>query len=171
MVFAGRSNVGKSSLINALAGRHGLARVSRTPGRTRQINFFAVEALGTFVDLPGYGFARVPEAVRRSWKRLVDGYLHEDRPVALLLLLVDGRHPPTPMDVQMHDWLQGSGLAAQVVLTKTDSVPGSRLREAVRRAGETLSLASGQAPPIPVSARTGRGVKEVRTLIHRAVNP
>ena len=171
IVFAGRSNVGKSSLLNALVGQRRLARVSRTPGRTQQINFFAVESLGTFVDLPGYGWARVPAAVRAGWKGLVDGYLQDERPLALLLLLVDARHPPTPQDVQMLDWLRSSEFPARVLLTKADAVPNSRLRETVHRAKEVLGIGDGLPLPIPVSARTGRGINEVRALIHQAVSP
>lgn len=171
VAFAGRSNVGKSSLINAIVGQHRLARVSRTPGRTQQINFFAVDSMGIFVDLPGYGWARVPRAVRAAWKGLVDGYLRADRPLVLFLLLVDARHPPTAQDAQMFAWLQSSKLRAQVILTKVDAVPSSRLRQSVLHACELLEMGDSQPLPMVVSARTGRGIKEVRTLIHKAVNP
>lgn len=170
VAFAGRSNVGKSSLVNAVVGQHRLARVSRTPGRTQQINFFAVDHMGIFVDLPGYGWARVPRAVRAAWKGLVDGYLRADRPLVLFLLLVDARHVPTVQDVQMFAWLQSSELPAQVILTKADAVPRSRLRETIRIACEVLEMDDSQSAPLPVSVRTGRGIKEVRALIHRAVN-
>jgi GTP-binding protein len=169
VVFAGRSNVGKSSLLNALTGRRGLARTSRTPGRTQQVNFFDTSGLGTFVDLPGYGYARVPTRVRRSWKPLVEGYLRGGRPVVLFLLLVDARHAPTRQDVEMMDWLREAAWPARVVLTKADTVAGSRLRQSVAQAAETLGLDIETQPPIPASARTGKGLNEVRALIHRAV--
>jgi GTP-binding protein len=169
VVFAGRSNVGKSSLLNALARRKGLARTSRTPGRTQQVNFFATDGLGTLVDLPGYGYAKVPETVRQAWKGLVDGYIQGGRPVALFLLLVDARHSPTRQDVQMMEWLREAGWPALVVLTKSDAVSGSRLKETVFRAADALGLDPETELPIPASARTGRGIKEVRALIHQAV--
>lgn len=172
VVFAGRSNVGKSSLLNALLRRRSLARVSRTPGRTQQVNFFATPDLGTFVDLPGYGFARVPEKVRRSWKSLVDGYLQAERPVALCLLLVDARHDPSALDVDMRLWLRQRRLPHRVVLTKSDAVRSGALRQAVSRAAARLELDAdnGDETPLPASARTGRGVPQVRALIHQAVS-
>jgi len=169
VVFAGRSNVGKSSLLNALTRRRGLARTSRTPGRTQHVNLFAVDGLGTYVDLPGYGYAKVPESVRKAWKPLVEGYFRGERPVALFLLLVDARHAPTRQDVQMMEWLRETEWTAQVVLTKADAVSGSRLRETVRRAADALGLDRETELPIPASARTGKGIKEVRALIHQAV--
>lgn len=171
VVFAGRSNVGKSSLLNALLRRRGLARVSKTPGRTQQVNFFQTGNLGIFVDLPGYGFARAPERVRHEWKALVDAYLEGNRPVAVCLLLVDARHDPTRQDVQLRNWLSHAGLPYRVVLTKADAVGQGRIEQVVRRAGEILGLASGEEKALPVSARTGKGIDQVRSLIHHAVNP
>jgi len=170
VAFAGRSNVGKSSLLNALLRRRGLARVSKTPGRTQQVNFFQTGDLGIFVDLPGYGFARAPERVRHQWKALVDAYLEGDRPVAVCLLLVDSRHDPTHQDVQLCSWLKHAGLPYRVVLTKADAVGSSRIERVVRHAGEVLGLATGEERPLPVSARTGKGIDQVRSLIHHAVN-
>ncbi len=170
VVFAGRSNVGKSSLLNALLRRKGLARVSKTPGRTQQVNFFATPDLGIFVDLPGYGFARAPEKVRQQWKKLVDAYLHADRPVAMCLLLVDARHEPTPLDVQMRDWLEHAGLPFRVVLTKADAVSGGQLPRHLSRARRTLQLEGVSDSPVPASSRTGKGLDQVRALIHQAVN-
>ncbi len=171
VVLLGRSNVGKSSLINALTGRRGLARVSRTPGRTQQVNFFAADGLGTLVDLPGYGFARAPEAVRRAWKPLVDAYLSGPRPLALCLLLVDARHPPSEQDVRMLAWLKETERPTQVVLTKADALSGGQLPARREEAARALGLPEGAPPPLPVSARTGRGIPELRALVHRAVCP
>ena len=170
VVFAGRSNVGKSSLLNALLRRRGLARVSKAPGRTQQVNFFQTGDLGTFVDLPGYGFARAPERVRHQWKALVDAYLEGDRPVAVCLLLADARHDPTGQDVQLCDWLRHAGLPCRVLLTKADAVGRGRIQKVVRRAAEVLGLESGEERPLPVSARTGEGIDQVRSLIHHAVH-
>lgn len=171
VVFCGRSNVGKSSLLNALLRRRGLARVSKTPGRTQQVNFFQTANLGVFVDLPGYGFARAPERVRQQWKGLVDAYLEGNRPVAVCLLLVDARHEPTRQDVQMRQWLTHAGLPHRVILTKADAVGNNQMDRVLRRAGATLELESGEERPLPVSARTGQGIEQVRSLIHGALNP
>jgi GTP-binding protein len=103
VAFLGRSNVGKSSLINALLGRRGLARTSRTPGRTRQVNFFRVNDACLFVDLPGYGFARVPKATRGEWKVLVEAFLDRRPPERLALLIVDARHSPSPLDREIRN--------------------------------------------------------------------
>jgi GTP-binding protein len=170
VVFSGRSNVGKSSLLNALLRRKGLARVSKSPGRTQQVNFFSTADLGTFVDLPGYGFARVPEKVREQWKKLIEAYLYGKRPVAMCLLLVDARHEPSRLDVQMHDWLRESGLPFRVVLTKADAVKSAARAGSFRRAAETLGLEGENQAPMPVSIRTGKGLDKVRALIHQVVN-
>lgn len=170
VVFAGRSNVGKSSLLNALLRRRGLARVSKTPGRTQQVNFFQTGDLGVFVDLPGYGFARAPERVRHQWKALVNAYLEGDRPVVICLLLADARHDPTPQDLQLCNWLRHAGLPYRIILTKADAVGKSRIGQVVRRAGEILELTAGEEKPLPVSVRTGNGIDRVRALIHHAVN-
>jgi GTP-binding protein len=134
------------------------------------VNFFQTGDLGIFVDLPGYGFARAPERVRHQWKALVDAYLEGDRPVAVCLLLVDSRHDPTHQDVQLCSWLKHAGLPYRVVLTKADAVGSSRIERVVRHAGEVLGLATGEERPLPVSARTGKGIDQVRSLIHHAVN-
>ena len=129
VVFLGRSNVGKSSLINAIVHRRSLARVSRTPGRTQQILFFTATGFETLVDLPGYGFSRAPRAVRESWKPLVDSYLTGGRPLALCLLLVDSRHEPTTQDVEMMDWLRETRQPVQVVLTIPEGLDSGEIAE------------------------------------------
>jgi GTP-binding protein len=155
VAFAGRSNVGKSSLLNRLLGRRGLVRVSRTPGRTREINFFAVnEALG-FVDLPGYGFARVPLAVRAGWKRLVEGYLTSRPTLRGVVVIVDLRRGLEPDDLQLIEFLGRLGRRHVLVATKADKVQRSMRRareEAIREAG-------GGAEPIVFSALTAEGVR------------
>jgi GTP-binding protein len=123
VIFVGRSNVGKSSLINRLVGRSDLARVSSTPGRTQSVNFVRVNESFHLVDMPGYGWARVPEEVRRSWKQLVDGVLARRRErIALALLVIDARHPPSPLDRTMQAWLVENGLPFVVVATKADKI-------------------------------------------------
>ena len=128
------------------------------------------EGLGMLVDLPGYGFARVPEHVRKDWKRLVDSYLNAERSTAVFLMLVDARHKPMNSDVELWNWLCESRRPRRVVLTKADAVSGSRLGQTVKRAREVLDFQDGAEPPLPVSARTGKGIKNLRALIHQAVN-
>ena len=163
IVFAGRSNVGKSSLINSLFNQKGLARVSATPGKTATINFFEAENL-CFADLPGYGYARVGRGEKLRWASLMEGYFRQGRDIALVLLLLDSRHAPSREDLGMLDFLVGAELPFAVVLTKTDKLSPSALRErllAFRRElpwGEQLTL-------IPYSAQTSAGREELRALL------
>ena len=132
IAFVGRSNVGKSSLINALANQRQLARVSNTPGRTQLINLFTLPSGATVVDLPGYGYAKAPGAVRATWRHMIEGYLLDREPLAMVFVLVDGEIGPTPLDVQMLDWLRDNELPHTVVATKWDKVKSSR-RDTRRR--------------------------------------
>ena len=127
VAVVGRSNVGKSSLLNALSNRKGLAMVSKTPGRTRLINLFSLTGgKGTMVDLPGYGSAAVSAKVRDSWQRMIDGYLIRREGLTMILVLVDGEIGPTKLDVQMLDWLRANDLPHAVVATKHDKVKPSQ---------------------------------------------
>lgn len=131
IAFAGRSNVGKSSLLNRLVGRRRLARVSKTPGRTQQINFFLVDERVTFVDLPGYGFARVPANLQQGWKRLVETYLSQRKNLRAVVVIVDLRRGVEADDAQLLDFLQAHGIAAILALTKSDKLGyGARQRRA-----------------------------------------
>ncbi|WP_332669834.1 ribosome biogenesis GTP-binding protein YihA/YsxC [Aromatoleum sp.] len=122
IAFAGRSNAGKSSAINTLAGHTRLAYVSKTPGRTQLINFFRLNCGAVLVDLPGYGFAKVPEAVRRQWQGLLEDYLRRRENLVGLVLIMDSRHPLTPLDRQMIDWFVPGGRPIHVLLTKSDKL-------------------------------------------------
>lgn len=155
----GRSNVGKSSLINRLLGVKGLARTSSQPGRTQSVNFYRINDAVWFVDLPGYGYARVPESVRRAWKPMVDGYLqrHAER-IACALLVVDARREAGESDRMMGGWLAERGIGHLVVATKADKLSGNGRARAER----ALAEAWGDDPaPILVSSQTGRGIKDV----------
>ncbi|HEX2223856.1 MAG TPA: ribosome biogenesis GTP-binding protein YihA/YsxC [Thermoanaerobaculia bacterium] len=160
IVFVGRSNVGKSSLMNALLGRKGLARTSSTPGRTRAVNYFLVNRRFYFVDLPGYGYAKAAKDDRREWAALVDGYIREVLDRALVVMLVDGKVGATKLDGQAYEYLSSLGAKMVVVPTKIDRLPRSRRAQMQRGIGEALGL-GGSVPLIPVSAHSGEGMKEL----------
>lgn len=138
VAFAGRSNAGKSTAINAITGRNGLARTSKTPGRTQQIVFFDLEDSRRLVDLPGYGFARAPESVRQSWARLVESYLNNRRSLRGVVLLMDVRRPFTDLDQQLVNWCASAKVPVEALLTKSDKLKraaaGRALAEARRNA-------------------------------------
>jgi GTP-binding protein len=160
IAFVGRSNVGKSSLLNRLLGRRGLARVSRTPGRTQTINFYRVNDGFYFVDLPGYGYAAVSERIRRAWRPMVEGYLRGRELLRAVVVILDARHPPTPLDQEMGAWLQAARIPYLVVLTKVDKIG----RGAWRRIREVAAAALGIHNAKEVflfSAVTGEGGEEL----------
>jgi GTP-binding protein len=125
VAFAGRSNAGKSSALNAIAGRQDLARTSKTPGRTQLINFFGLDGAQRLVDLPGYGFAKVPERIKEHWRELLTRYVEARASLAGLVIVMDARHPLTDFDVQMLDWSGANGLATHILLTKADKLSRS----------------------------------------------
>jgi GTP-binding protein len=163
VAFAGRSNVGKSSLLNRLVRRKKLARVSNTPGRTREINFFRVNAEFILVDLPGYGYARISKEQRAGWRPLIEGYMRRSPQLRGIVQLIDARHDPTPDDQHMLDFLAELGVPSVIVLTKIDKLTPA---QATKRIAE-LSLALGleQEQVIPFSAVTGRGRDELAEAI------
>lgn len=159
IAFVGRSNVGKSTLLNGLLGRKSLARTSSTPGRTQAVNYFLVNQRFYFVDLPGYGYAKAGKDARREWAARVEGYFRETPPDTVVLL-VDGKVGATPLDVQAYEYLEGLGLAVIVAATKIDQITRGRWALAVRDVRQTLGLKE-TIPVIPVSARSGSGIKEL----------
>ena len=161
VVFLGRSNVGKSSLINRLLGAKNLARISSSPGRTQTINFYRVNESCFFIDLPGYGYARVPEAIRQSWGPMVEGFLERRRSrIVLAVLIVDSRHEASELDRTMQTWLEAKAIPYLVVATKSDKLSASErsrvLREAPLAAGR-----NARGEPILVSVRSGQGINKV----------
>ena len=165
IAFLGRSNVGKSSLLNALAGREGLAFTSARPGCTQLINFFRVGSDFIFADLPGYGYARVPQDIRKEWKGLIESYLTHRVPLRLCVILLDSRRGWMPKDLELKEWLEFQERPYVVVATKVD-----KLSKREERSGmEAIRQISG-ADPLPFSAVTGRGVREIWQTISRIKN-
>ena len=156
----GRSNVGKSSLINALANRRQLAKVSNTPGRTQLINLFTLPSGATVVDLPGYGYAAVPGRERATWQAMIEGYLLEREPLVLVFVLFDGEIGPTKLDLQMLAWLQSNGVPYQIVATKLDKVKPSKL--AGRRQQMARDCHLEEDDVMWVSASKGTGIDRLQ---------
>jgi len=165
IVFIGRSNVGKSSLINSLLGVKGLARTSSTPGRTQSINFFLINDEFYFVDLPGYGYAKTSKENRRAWGKLIEKYLAQREQLVLSILIVDARHEPSPLDIQMKSWLQHFGIPYLVVSTKVDKLSANERRRSQRRAEESLETER----VISYSSLTGEGAGLVWDAIRAGI--
>ena len=163
IAFAGRSNVGKSSLINKIFNRKALARVSATPGKTATINFYELENVH-FVDLPGYGYAKVSKTEKQRWSSLIEGYLQSDRELDLVFQLVDFRHPPTADDILMINFLIDSEIPFVVVLTKADKLKKTQRADRLEKLKTELPCAD-QITVIPFSAETGEGVEDIREII------
>ncbi len=161
IAFLGRSNVGKSSLLNALLGTKGLAFTSSTPGRTQTINFYRVEGKQYFVDLPGYGYARVPKGMTGEWKKLVESYLQDRPTLALAFLILDARRGWMEKDLELKEWLDYQQLQYLVVVTKMDKLNQAEQRRGLKEIEEIVS------EPLPFSARTGRGVREIWQAISK----
>jgi ribosome biogenesis GTP-binding protein YsxC/EngB len=136
VAFLGRSNVGKSSLINSLLGVRGLARASSTPGRTQSLNFFLINGKFRFVDLPGYGYARAPKAVKAEWSQAASEYLAKREQLVLSIHIVDSRHEPSKQDLQLHEWLRHHRKPHLIVITKSDKLSRNELIQSVKRAAQ-----------------------------------
>ena len=160
IAFAGRSNVGKSSLLNKLTGLKKLAKVSSTPGKTRSINMFLIDEAFYFVDLPGYGYAQVSKTERASWAKLIETYLDKSPNLIGLLLLIDCRRDITAEDIDLIEWMAGRGLPCLPVLTKADKLTRDKLNRAVKKMETDYGLQS-----IPFSIVSGAGKKEVLSAV------
>ena len=166
VAFLGRSNVGKSSLINSLLGLKGLARTSSTPGRTQALNFFLINRRFRFVDLPGYGYARAPRTVRESWGEMATDFLAKRASLVLSIQIVDARHDPSKLDLQLDEWLSANGKPRVVVATKSDKLSQNELRKSL----EGIERALQAERIIAYSAVTGRGRDMLWRTIEEAVN-
>lgn len=168
VAFAGRSNVGKSSALNRLVNVKGLAKTSSTPGKTRMINFFLVNQNLYFVDLPGYGYARAPKSMQKSWGKLVEDYLKERENLKGTVLLVDSRRGLLDPDLQLLEWLDHYGKSRLIVLTKKDKLSRSGLLENARKTCEVLKLDSGSL--VLFSAKTGEGKDKILNWIQHVIS-
>jgi GTP-binding protein len=164
IAFLGRSNVGKSSLINAISGQRGMAFTSNTPGRTQSINFYRIENRLYFVDLPGYGYARVPIAAKNEWARLIEHYLQERKTLQLSFLILDARRGWMEKDLELKDWLEANDHPYLVVASKIDKLNQSELQHGLKAIRQ-------HAEPLPFSAVTGRGVREIWQAISKIHQP
>ena len=169
VAFLGPSNVGKSSLINALLGRKGVARASKTPGRTRELNFFRINGRAFFVDLPGYGFARMPAAEQARILGLVESYLAGSPHLRLLLLLLDCRRTPSARDLELLGWLRANRVPHAIVLTKADKLSRSQLHRQAALVRKALAGEAGAPDLLHFSAPEGTGRKELWAAIDAAV--
>jgi len=165
IAFLGRSNVGKSSLLNSLLQRKGLARTSNTPGRTQSINFFLINESFYFVDLPGYGFAKVSKSMRSDWGKMAEEYLSQREQLALSIQLVDSRHKPSQLDMQLHEWLEFNQKDYLVVATKADKLSSNELTKHVK----LIETVMPETKMITYSSQTGKGRDSVWSAIVAAL--
>lgn len=165
MALAGRSNVGKSSLLNKLVGSKGLAKVSSTPGKTRSLNFFLVNEAFYLVDLPGYGYAKVSKSIKAGWGKLIEDYLTKSEQLAGLILLLDSRRKPTPEDLELLGWLAAREIPALLVVTKSDKLNRDELKRKIARTETELQLHA-----VASSVKSGVGKNEIIRAIGELVN-
>lgn len=168
IAFAGKSNVGKSSLINGLVNRKALARTSSQPGKTQTINFYNVNSELYFVDLPGYGYAKVSEKEKASWGKMIERYLHTSPVLKAVFLLVDIRHEPSANDANMYEWILANGYEPIIIATKMDKIKRSQLQKNIKLIKTGLNVVPG-TKVLPFSAQTKQGREEILDLIGEIV--
>lgn len=164
IAFAGKSNVGKSSLINALMNRKSLARTSSQPGKTQTINFYNVNNEIYFVDLPGYGYAKVSEEIKAKWGKMIERYLKKSKQLKAVFLLIDIRHEPSANDKQMYSWILANGFNPIIIATKADKISRNQLQKHVKMVKDGLKVEKGTVV-IPFSAQTKQGRDEIYEVI------
>lgn len=163
IAFAGRSNVGKSSLLNKLFMRKNLARVSSVPGKTITINFYGVDGVN-FVDLPGYGYAKVSRSEKQRWAKMMEGYFNSGRNIKLVVQLIDMRHSPTNDDIMMMEFLESTGIDFVVVMTKSDKLNKGDYKKRLEKSKEELSFIDSEYI-IPFSSQTGENIDKIKAVI------
>ncbi len=163
IAFAGRSNVGKSSLLNKLFMRKNLARVSSVPGKTITINFYGVDDVN-FVDLPGYGYAKVSRSEKQRWAEMMEGYFNSDRNIKLVVQLIDMRHPATKDDIMMMEFLESTGIDFIVVMTKSDKLNKGEYKSRLEKSKEELNFVP-EENIIPFSSQTGENIEKIKAII------
>ncbi len=168
IAFAGKSNVGKSSLINGLLNRKSLARTSSAPGKTQTINFYNINKALYFVDLPGYGYAKVSQEIRNKWGKMIERYLHTSRQLRIVFLLVDIRHAPGENDKTMYDWILAKGYTPVIIATKLDKIKRSERDKNLKIIGEKLKVVDG-TKIIPFSAVSKQGREEIWEFIETTI--
>lgn len=168
IAFAGKSNVGKSSLINGLLNRKALARTSSKPGKTQTINFYKINQEFYFVDLPGYGYAKVSAAEREKWGKMIERYLHSSNQLQLVFLLIDIRHEPSQNDVMMYDWICHNGFTPVIIATKADKIKRSQLQKNIKIIRQKLGMQKEDLL-FPFSALTRQGRDEILDYVEQVV--
>lgn len=166
VAFAGKSNVGKSSLINALMNRKSLARTSAQPGKTQTINYYNVNDAMYFVDLPGYGYANASEEIKAKWGKMIENYLHKSRQLRMVFLLIDIRHAPSGNDKLMYEWICDQGYRPVIIATKLDKINRSQIQKQVKLIRDTLKVGK-DTTIIPFSSETKQGREEIYELLDR----
>ncbi len=168
-VFVGRSNVGKSSLINTICNKKRLAKIGSVPGKTRQLNYFLINEEFYLVDLPGYGYAKVPEQIRAGWRKLVEDYISERENVNMVFVLIDSRHEPTYLDELMVSWLEYYEIPFAIVLTKSDKISKNKMEKQVYRSSKIVNNEDLCKDYIPFSIITGEGKNDILKLIKESL--
>lgn len=169
IVFAGRSNVGKSSLINSLLNRKNLARTGNTPGKTRVINFYNIDDILYFVDIPGYGYAKVSKVEKEFWGKLANTYLTKRKQIKLIIIILDIRHKPSELDIMMYDWTVASGFDYLLVATKLDKIPKGSIKPALINISKVLSE-SEDLKVIPISSTKKTNIEKLWLEIDRRLD-
>lgn len=164
-VFVGRSNVGKSSLVNKICNKKKLAKIGSVPGKTRQLNYFLINEDFYLVDLPGYGYAKVPEQIRAGWRKLVEDYISDRENVNMVFVLIDARHEPTYLDELMVSWLEYYEIPFAIILTKSDKISKNKMDKQIYRASKIVNNDDLCKDYIPFSIITGEGKNEIVRLI------
>ncbi len=170
VAFTGRSNVGKSSLLNSIVLRKNLAKISATPGKTQQINFFDIENKWIFSDLPGFGYAEVPKSLKESWIKLIFEYFKIRENLRLVCLLVDSRHDPTNIDMSLMEWFENNNKKFIVILTKCDKITENLIAERKLQVENLLKFCKNSLEVLPYSSKTNMGRNELLAIIKRICN-